>query len=289
MARRPAPIITGGRKRGKASAGVANAVGKLSRKSVKVAASQGIAEAVKPLPDMIMALAKTLDAKNMQTNKMLEVNQRIATDARDAMASGYESRLPRNTHSYRSEERLTGRLGPALRSDAMIAGTSKRVISFINFNHLNQQAKHWYRTNYGAVGRGGVPAGRFSEPETYRVELHFNGQSTQLAALRDPQRAAPQSYLPRTFMWVGSGTGAELHPRKPAKPVLVNQGKGTRAARFTDLGYEVVAQRFMVEYDQLFREYGAKNRKRLAKKGIDVPLNVRAERYGFTVNGKAVT
>jgi hypothetical protein len=247
------------------------------------AMGDAIALSTEPLPEVVRALGTLLKDKNLRTRKMRNANMRIARAARDSMASGFESRLPDTSHhGYRvGKKRLSGRLGPLLHSDQMIEGTSDRVISFINEAALGTRAAHWGRVNYGTTGRGGAaPAGEHTQAESFGITL----MGAPLLTLRDPGKPG-YSTLPQFFYFIPKGNktvtpGAELHVIKNrGKPARVNEGGGTRAARYTDLGLKVVAEKFPNAYMRLFRSYADDHRTWMANhKNYVVPMDIRKMR-----------
>lgn len=245
--------------------------------SLIVGTTNGIARATsrigRELPTIVENLGQALATRSLPRGKMRGINEGIARSAQKAMVAGYRSRLPIGG-SLGGPNRLSGTLGPALGSEGMISGTSDRVISFLNTDLLNQKAKHWYRINYGASGPNLAKAGG-STASTFQVNL--NGRP--FIVLRDDAPPAVLSWLPKVFEW---GPANEMIVWSgPARPL----GKGSRAAHFTDLGLEVVAEQFGPAYDLFFREFvqDAKNRARLAKKNINVIADVRLESTGWTV------
>jgi hypothetical protein len=254
----------------------AQAIIRQTQNQIAISASAAVAKAVeksiaRELPLMVQDLGKALNRRALPNNLLLEANQRIADRAHQAVSSGYRSRLPRGGTGGSSE--LSGTLGSALADPGMTSGTTYRVISFANPEVLNQQARHWYRVNYGARGSNLTAAGGH-EAATYTVNIG----GRPFVSLRDTHRPAALSWLPAAFFW---GGGQMIATRGPATP----RGKGSRAARFLDLGLHQVALEFPREYDRLFRNFvaSAPNRANLRSKGINIKGDVRLQTYGYTV------
>jgi hypothetical protein len=224
------------------------------------------------LPSILNNIGSALSQRALPRGRMREINEGLARRAQSAVVSGWQSRLPRRGSSKSGT--LMGQLGPALGNEAMIAGSSDRVVSFINDAYLDGVAAHWYHINYGAAGPNlNKPGGR--EARSHIVNI--NGRP--FLTLRDDLPPAAVSYLPARFAWAGQKFFAV---RGPGLPV----GRGARAAHFVDLGLEVIANELGPAYDSFFREWVAdtKNRARLAKRGIDVIADLRVESYGYSVS-----
>ena len=236
------------------------------------AINRAVRNATEELPSVVTALGQAIQKRAIPEAKFKAANLEIARAAQDAMVAGWKSRLPRGSSPYRPADRLTGRLGPALANPAMLEGTSPHVISFVNEEYLSKAARHWYRVNYGAAGP--KMAGS-QEARTYQVLL----QGRPFLALRDDLGPAPTNWLPRVFGW--NQQGEMTNVRGPARPT----GTGARAARFTELGLKVVADKFPRVYDDLFRDWlddeTKQARQRLESKDIEVIADLRLERYGF--------
>lgn len=245
--------------------------------AVTVGVGSGLGRAVKnglerELPVTVRALGQALSERLLPRPEMEAINKRIAGHAQDAVLAGLRSRLPRGGVSSRRSE-LSGTLESALASESMIQGSTDRVISFVNPRTLGQQAKHWYRVNYGAAGPNfAKPGGQ--TPETYIVNL--NGRP--IMTLRDNHGPARLSYLPRSFIWSGNDF---VVTRGPAKAT----GRGSRPARFLDPGYHQVAVEFGPAYITFFNKWvkTAKGRAKLQAKGIETLADVRVESIGITV------
>lgn len=227
--------------------------------------------AVGALPNVVQSMGQAFDRDLLPRSEISDINQRIARNAQSAIVSGYRSRLPRGGGGGGE---LSGALGAALASSSMTEGTNDRVISFLNTNVLNRQAKHWYRINYGAAGPNLHTAGSH-EARTYTINI--NGRPW--IALRDEGEPAATSWLPRNFFWAGNRLVATRGPARQS-------GAGARAAHYVDLGLEAVAAEFPLEYDQFFRKHiqVALNRVELGLKGIHVIADLRLESYGYSVN-----
>jgi hypothetical protein len=212
-----------------------------------------ISDVESQLPDVYKRLASAMDLNKIPRSTLKDTNVRIAQHAQDAIVGGWRSRLPRGSASYRPEDRLTGTLGDALGDSAMTANSTDRTISFINVGYLNQHARHWYRVNYGAAGPNfqGGGEGRFPVP--------FPGGGT-LGSLGDVSPPAARSYLPRVFMWEGNEfivlRGPGTYP-----------GRGSRAARFSDLGLEAVAEAMGPAYAQMYDLYLTRLKLSIRKRG----------------------
>jgi hypothetical protein len=172
--------------------------------------------------------------------EMRKANQEIARRAQGAMVAGWKERLPLKSGPYRAgsdpqHDRLVGALGEALAEGSMTKGTSDRTISFLNFNRLNHDARHWYRVNYGAFG----PKASVRRPVAHPVTV--GGHTVFM--LQDEMQPAPNSWLPRRFQWADN---AFIPKRGPADV----HGGGVRAALFTDLGFKALAD----NVDPVYRE-----------------------------------
>lgn len=250
--------------------------------------NRAVRDAARELPSVVTALGQSFDRRAFPERQFKETNLRIAEAAQKAVLSGWRSRLPRRSRRYRKDDRLTGTLGPALADPAMLSGTSAHVISFVNEKFLAQTAQHWYRVNYGAMGP--KMAGS-KEKKTYQINL----LNQPFTVLRDDLKPAPTNWLPRTFEWNDTIRKSGRKKRTGNQGEMINvlgrakpTGKGARAARFTDLGLQKVAEQFPKEYDRTFRAWlqdGTGNaRKKLSDKNIEVITDVRLDRYGFKVH-----
>lgn len=185
--------------------------------------------------------------KGIPDRLMLRANKALAQDAQRAIVAGWRSRLPLKSWGYRAgsdpnHDRLSGKLGDALASDAMTKGTSPRGISFLNVGVLNSEARHWYRVNYGAQG---PVVGAVRRAKSYPVMVE--GHTIQI--LRDEHQPAPMSFLPRRFVFEGATYFA---PRRGPADV---RGGGHRPALFTELGFREVAQNADRVYRATFRTF----------------------------------
>lgn len=245
------------------------------QQNMRISASNAMTRAVQAagseVPRAIEILGKSFQKAALPRSQIASINKTIAREAQLAMVAGWRSRLPRG-HSGGA---LSGTLGEALASESMTAHTTDRVISFVNTDVLRQTAKHWYRINYGAAGpnmAGGV------ERQAFTIKLN----NRPFLVLRDDASPAPLSWLPRVFEWVGPyGAADMIVHRGPAEP----RGKGSRAARFTDLGLAVVAEQFGPAYDQFLRLWiqDEAHRVRLGRRGINVAADVRLDSYSWHV------
>lgn len=257
--------------------GGAEAIIRQQQRALAISGAAAITKAVekgisRELPLVVQNLGKALKRNALANSRLLEANERIALSAQRAVLSGYRSRLPRR--GFGGESELSGTLGDALADPGMTEGTTDRVISFSNPQILSQQARHWYRVNYGAAGPAFARAGGH-EPAAFTV----NVGGRPFVTLRDTHRPAALSWLPAAFYWNGS---TMIVTRGPATP----RGKGSRAARFLDLGLAEVAKEFPVQYDRIFREFvnTAAGRARLQSKGINTNVDIRLQSYGYTVS-----
>lgn len=245
--------------------------------SIVVGTTRAITLAVarfhRELPSTVNALAQAMGQRAIPRAQLGEINQGIARRAQSAVVNGYRSRLPRRS----TGGDLSGRLSSALSSPAMTAATNDHVISFLNTDVLNTQAKHWYRVNYGAAGPSYSRAGGH-EAQTFTIKI--NGRP--VATLRDDNRPAPTSFLPTRFFWGGDVIGDRIIPLAPG----VMPGFGSRPAHFTDLGFRVIAEEFGPAYTNFFTTWvrQGKNRANLAAKNIHMVADVRLESVGFTVD-----
>lgn len=238
---------------------------------------RAVARSVEHTGVMVNALARTIETRGLPDNDMLRINTEIARQAQAAVVAGYRSRLPRQSIGYNAGSRQTGRLGPALASESMLEGTSPRVISFINTDHLNQAASHWYRVNYGSIGPNlTAPGGQKSE--TFTVNL--NGRP--FIVLRDDRAPSRANFLPANFFFIKGPTNMLIASRGPAENA---RAKGARPAHFIDLGLEVVAEEFPRRYQAFFNTYAktAIGEAAMVRRKIRVLADVRVESTGFTV------
>lgn len=240
------------------------------RAGVCIAMANAVRKSLQEFPNVLTSMSQAFDQRLLPRGQVKEANLRIARAAQSAMVSGYESRLPRGG----GVGELSGTLGPALASPAMTSGTTDRVIAFLNTDALNQQAKHWYRINYGAIGPNlHAPGGH----EARAFTVNVNGRP--FVTLRDPGKPAATSWLPANFYWADNNWF--IATRGPARP----SGAGARAAHFVDLGLEAIAHEFPIQYELLMRDFlkDSKNRAKLERKGIKVIADIRLESYGYNV------
>lgn len=210
----------------------------------------GVAALGENAHEFTQALYKSLGAGVLPRRYPLEANRQLAMGAQRAIEEGWHSRLPVRAPGYRmgldpNHDRLSGALGLALANPEMTKGTTDRAIAFINNTLLNQEARHWYRVNYGAYGPKASPR----RPKAFPVTVDGHA----LFVLRDEAEPAPNSWLPRGYRTEGKSWFAPtpLHGENKADVV----GGGHRAALFTDLGYQHVATNLDPVYDNMFRRY----------------------------------
>lgn len=227
------------------------------------------------LPSMVRAMGKAMDLNKMPRERMRRTNIEIAEQARKKVAAGWYSRLPRKSpqRTKATESRQHGALGRALADPMMTLYTSDRVISFVNTDVLDAEASHWYRVNYGAVGSR---YGEGPQPRTFVVRL--NGQT--VGQFRDDSPPDPTSWIPRVRYW----SGGQLYPKSTD---VVASPFGARAARFLDIGQQVIAKEAPRAYTELFgkylREANGANRNRLAHKhDIVVEGDMRYQRTSWS-------
>lgn len=232
------------------------------------AMARGIEGAVSYITDVLLRGVKegVFTSTDLRT-----ANLEIARSAQDAILRGWRARLPLKSGPYRRgsdprKDRLSGALGRTLASDAMVQGTTDRGISFLNTSVLAENARHWYRVNYGAFGYN-VPAIR--RPKAYPVTI--DGHT--LFTLQDANDPAPNSWLPRRFSWDDN----EFVPIKGPANI---EGGGHRAALFTDLGYKALADNFGPAYRRmLFKKFrGGGMFSSFEKKEINIQAVVQARR-----------
>jgi hypothetical protein len=209
-----------------------------SERALTVQGQRAIVNGIKRMGDSIdpemQRLASAIDLRKIPRAQLKEINLRIAEEAHQRVVSGYESRLPRRSLPYRPKDRLTGKLGEALRDPRMTSATSDKVISPLNVRILNIEAIHWWRVNYGALGPN-LSLGH--EEGEYPLRLPGGGSA---GVLRDPSRPAPASWLPRWFGWQQTSVGHDFF--LPLAGPADIEGAGIRAARFTDLALESIAE-----------------------------------------------
>lgn len=158
------------------------------------ALAHGAARSLDELNPLMRVLAQSLATNALPKRELRETNQKIAENARAAMARYYATMLPERSSHYRPQDRLVGALGRALRDPSMTERTTDRVISFINPRMMDDTAKHWARVNYGVAGA--LTQGPSREAATFTVSV--GGQ--KLMTLRDPNKPRPGGvYLPERF------------------------------------------------------------------------------------------
>jgi hypothetical protein len=265
---------------------VAQAIVRQTADALAISAAQGITNAVRgglqqELPTIVQALGEALNRRALPSSLLKETNLGIARAGQNRVTATFQSRLPRRGTSGGE---LSGSLLNALRSGSMLAGTTDRVISFVNPGTLDGSARHWYRVNYGALGPAFTkPGGR--RPEAFTININ----SRPFARLADTHKPAGYSYLPSLFWW----EGPRFLARGPAFRIgpggyVTARGKrlgGSRPARFLDEGFRAVAEEFPKRYDRMFRTWvqQADNRARLQAKDITMVVDLRSETYSFTV------
>jgi hypothetical protein len=217
--------------------------------------------------------AKGIQGNVFTRTELKAAHVAIAERAQNAIVQGWRARLPLKSGPYRKgsnpqKDRLSGRLGEALASEAMISGTTDRGISFLNTEVLRDKARHWYRVNYGAFGDK-VPAIR--QPKSYPVDL---GGHT-IGTVQDPNEPASQSYLPIRFTYSQANEFVPL--RGPARPPDGKRGGGHRAALFTDLGWKAMADGVEPAYRKmLFTKFSRGGMAdRFNKKEVDVKVQLK--------------
>jgi hypothetical protein len=217
-----------------------NAIGK--------AVSEGVAEGLWQTTRYAnRVIAEGLKAGVFTKTDLRTANLQIAEKAQDAVVQGWRARLPLKSGPYRrgsdpDKDRLSGHLGRALASSQMISGTTDRGITFLNTTYLAENARHWYRVNYGAFGHN-VPAIR--RPKAYPVTM--NGHT--LFSIRDENEPAANSWLPRAFSFQDNIFVPHIGPAD-------KEGGGHRAALFTDLGFQSIADNVGPTYTKmLYRKF----------------------------------
>jgi len=182
-------------------------------------------------------------AHGVFTSKDLrEANLEIARRAQRDIVQGWRSRLPLKSPPYRrgsdpNKDRLSGKLGETLASESMVQGTTDRGISFLNTSVLAEEARHWYRVNYGAYGHNVAAIRR---PKMYPVTV--DGHT--LFTLQDENQPAPNSFLPVRFSFQHN----EFIPHQGPADV---EGGGHRAALFTDIGFRSLGENFGPVYRKM--------------------------------------
>lgn len=227
---------------------------------------RGAAEVFDDLDPLLQTLTLALASNGLPRAQLRETNQIIAKKAQEYMVTGMRATLPVRAGPYRPQDRLTGTLEQALADPVMTEGTTDRVISFINTNHLDKAARHWYRVNYGVQGE--LTQGPSREAKT--ITIMANGQA--LATLRDPNPPRPGgNYLPRSFRFHGNQMMEVRGAAKPQSDVAAT--RGSRAAHFTDLGLATVGREIGPAYTRLLRWYVNEKRsqKVMARREIIVP------------------
>lgn len=235
--------------------------------------ASAIGQSTLELGNVTRTLGQALKIRAVPHQRLLVTNQQIAEMAHGAVVRGWRSRLPAHTPAGGSTKHLSGALGPALGDPGNMAGTTDRVISFVDPDLLNREAPHWYRVNYGATGT------RYSEGRAPgRFVSVLNGQT--FASFTDDQRPDPISWLPKVFIMHDDGS---LFPKHTE---VERSESGARAARFFDLGHSQIARNGPRLHEKMWRDYllekGEEARKRLAKKDIHVKGELRFERNSWT-------
>lgn len=217
----------------------------------------GVAVLGESAHEFTRAIYSSIGSGEVRRRYIKEANLQLARGAQEEIQDHWRSRLPVGAPGYRAgsdpdHDRLHGYLGRALSDqEAMIRGTTDRAISFINVSHLNNEARHWYRVNYGAWG----PKAILRRPKPFPVTV--GGHS--LFVLRDEAQPARNSWLPRAYTTEGANWFAPRYAHDKNGRRIANKadvhGGGHRAAVFTDLGFEYVAQNLDPTYDNMFRRF----------------------------------
>lgn len=241
-------------------------------KAITVNMTNAVAAALnslgKDINPFFQQLGAALGSKGIPDAYLKQANMQLALQAQEAVVSGWRSTLPVNAPPYRRgpdprRDRLAGLLGPTLAEGDMLRGTTSRTISFLNTARLGQEARHWYRVNYGARGPKVSPG----EPGSFPVVV---GGKT-LFMLHDERPPADHSWLPRAFRYEGTQF---FQPKVGPADVA---GGGSRAALFTDLGFRSIARNFGPVYSEMLQNYArtAAGGARLKAHEIDVAVVLR--------------
>lgn len=199
------------------------------------------------------------------SRSIASANQRIMSQARDAVLASYDERVTSREHfaPYRVGENRNsgGALRRALEDPAMFVGTYNGL-TFMNVAVLDREASHWARLNWGAGERAGD--GYTATP----VRLQVFGES--LGALTPPTHPQPSFSIPRG-LWVGSewqrsltsghgGThvvrwGNRAPGFYPTSKEVFFPTRGIAARRFFDAAYASIAETMPIEYENLLHEW----------------------------------
>lgn len=137
----------------------------------------------------------------------------VGRSAVDSVVREYKSKHQRSLSGYREgNDRLSGgRLLKALNSTSMYR-VAQDGIFFINQAHLDSQAAHWYRLNFGAGGKGR------DTPAAKQYRMRFLGQDVGLDFRVDSPPSAGFT-LPPGFWGRAGGSAQSVQIFKPWTPL----------------------------------------------------------------------
>lgn len=184
------------------------------------------------------------------------IHTEAAEDALYAIRAAYRGREKPHSFSYRvGENRETGKLLKAI-TDREMYHVGRDGLDFINPRHLDNSAKHWYRMNFGAGGKG---AGTPPPPPAI---MKFLGGSIDIG-LKGYTPSAP--FLLPPGIW--RDRGGTVHPwdksrlrmdsfhPTPIGSVPKHFSEGIRGSRFLDAGVTRLSKTLPQQYSLLFREW----------------------------------
>lgn len=240
--------------------------------AIVLGAAKMVADAIRlsmrDLPPIVTTLSQALDLRRMPRERLFRTNVDIAEQAHRSVVRGWRTRLPAHTGPS-GRKRLSGHLERAIADPGNTGATTDRVISFVDTELMDREAKHWYRINYGAAGS------RYPES---RPQARFTMQlnNSTLASFMDESPPDPKSWIPRL----------QRGPDGERRWVAVPSPYGARAARFLDLGHATVARKAPQAYENLWRNYlnegGQTVRSRLKKVDINVTGDLRLQRNSWS-------
>lgn len=250
--------------------------------SAQRAIANGITDALgKSIPNVVKSFGEFLSKDRLRT-QFQRANEDIARGAQIAYVNAYETRTPKRQAVYRTEgdkARLVGVLGPALDDPENIAETNSRRIALIDTVHMNKQAKHWQRLNFGSA------EGRGQDPQAFPVPIGGKPVTQlQLPAMRGKAVLMPAGFWTRggrdgEKIPYGEGSDDEFYPRTR---VAQFRTRGIEAIQYLDKGIEYVADNVGPAYFDIFATEAQKNKSRL-NKGLTYKVRADIRRSKFKI------
>lgn len=223
--------------------------------------------------DMTFAVSDTLEFRLTQMGENVGnskdvgyANRTIAGHMRDAVLDSYERTVQANKgnpHTQRTSGRLSGKLGKALQQPRVIASGRDQQIRFVNQRHLNREARHWQRLNFGAGDRGTE-----ASPRTVEAPINLGRRPTKVR-LRFDQGPRPAFTMPEGLWWEGSSKnridadetrrGQDafvpfVDPRRQ-DPFGGTPTRGIKGYHFLDAGLVAFGEHFGPTYEELFEKW----------------------------------